>query len=209
VRVGWSSDLGFAVVDPEVESIAHAAADDLTAAARARRVDVDVCFDDLIATWAMLESSDRWVGLPAGLWPDRADDLDPNVRPAFERSETMTMPHYAAALTRRREIELALAQMFETIDVLLTPTSAIPAFAAEGPMPEVIDGRPAPLAGAVPFAMFCNMYGTPAVSVPAGLTADGLPVGIQIAGRRHADEVVLRMARILEQARPWPRHAPR
>jgi aspartyl-tRNA(Asn)/glutamyl-tRNA(Gln) amidotransferase subunit A len=55
--------------------------------------------------------------------------------------------------------------------------------------------------------MFCNMYGTPAVSVPAGLTSGGLPVGIQIAGRRHADHEVLRLARLLEEARPWPRHA--
>ena len=119
----------------------------------------------------------------------------------------MTMPQYAVALTRRREIELDLARLFSEIDVLLSPTSAIPAFVAEGPMPTVINGRQAPLAGAVPFAMFCNMYGTPAVSVPAGSTSGGLPVGIQIAGRRHADHEVLRLARLLEQARPWPRHA--
>jgi aspartyl-tRNA(Asn)/glutamyl-tRNA(Gln) amidotransferase subunit A len=208
LRVGWSSDLGFAVVDPEVESITSAAAAALIDYAGAQRVDVDVCFDDLIATWAMLESSDRWVGLRPGLWPERADDLDQKVRPAFERSETMTMPQYAVALTRRREIELDLARLFSEVDVLLTPTSAIPAFVAEGPMPTVINGREGPLAGAVPFAMFCNMYGTPAVSVPAGMTRDGLPVGIQIAGRRHADHEVLRLARLLEQKQPWPRHAP-
>lgn len=208
LRVGWSSDLGFAIVDPEVEAITTAAAEALIEHAGVQRVDVDVCLDDLIATWAMLESSDRWVGLPPGLWPDRADELDQNVRPAFERTEVMTMPQYAVALTRRREIELDLARLFSEVDVLLTPTSAIPAFVAEGPMPTVINGRQAPLAGAVPFAMFCNMYGTPAVSVPAGLTGGGLPVGIQIAGRRHADHEVLRLARLLEQARPWPRHAP-
>ncbi len=207
LRVGWSSDLGFAIVDPEVEAITSSAANSLIDHAGLQRVDVDVCFDDLIATWAMLESSDRWVGLRAGLWPDRADELDQNVRPAFERTEVMTMPQYAVALTRRREIELDLARLFSEIDVLLTPTSAIPAFVAEGPMPTIINGRQAPLAGAVPFAMFCNMYGTPAVSVPAGLTSGGLPVGIQIAGRRHADHEVLRLARLLEEARPWPRHA--
>src|SRR4051812_559196 len=61
LRVGWSSDLGFAIVDPEVEEITAAAAAALIEHARLERVDVDVCFDDLIATWAMLESSDRWV----------------------------------------------------------------------------------------------------------------------------------------------------
>ena len=60
----------------------------------------------------------------------------------------------------------------------------------------------------VPFTMLANLCWNPAASVPAGLTAAGLPVGLQIIGRRHADEVVLRLARLFEQARPWPRHAP-
>jgi aspartyl-tRNA(Asn)/glutamyl-tRNA(Gln) amidotransferase subunit A len=56
--------------------------------------------------------------------------------------------------------------------------------------------------------MLANLCWNPAVSVPAGLTADGLPVGLQVMVRRHADEVALRLARVLEEARPWPRHAP-
>ena len=208
LRVGWSVDLGFAIVDPEVASVTDAAARALIAAAGLDVVDINVCFDDLIPIWAQLESVDRWVGLPPGLWPERADDLDPGVRPAFERTESMSVRQYAAALTRRREIEMDLARLFSQIDVLLTPTSAITAFTAEGPMPTVINGRQAPPAGAVPFAMLANMWGTPAASVPAGISADGLPIGLQIVGNRHADDVVLRLARLLEQSRPWPRHAP-
>jgi Asp-tRNA(Asn)/Glu-tRNA(Gln) amidotransferase A subunit family amidase len=120
----------------------------------------------------------------------------------------MTVVQYAAALTRRREIEMELAALFDRIDVLLTPTSAITAFAAEGPMPTVINGRTAPPAGAVPFAMLANLWGTPAASVPAGVSDEGLPIGLHIVGNRHADDVVLRLARVLEQSRPWPRHAP-
>jgi aspartyl-tRNA(Asn)/glutamyl-tRNA(Gln) amidotransferase subunit A len=56
--------------------------------------------------------------------------------------------------------------------------------------------------------MVANLCWNPAVSVPAGLTAAGLPVGLQIMGRRHADDVVLRLARIFEQARPWPLRPP-
>jgi Asp-tRNA(Asn)/Glu-tRNA(Gln) amidotransferase A subunit family amidase len=208
LRVGWSVDLGFAIVDPEVAAVTAAAARALTAAAGLTMVEINVCFDDLIPIWAQLESVDRWVGLPQGLWPERADDLDPGVRPAFERSHAMTVVQYAAALTRRREIEMELAELFEQIDVLLTPTSAITAFAAEGPMPTTINGQNAPPAGAVPFAMLANMWGTPAASVPAGVSSDGLPIGLHIVGNRHADDVVLRLARVLEQSRPWPRHAP-
>lgn len=208
LRVGWSVDLGFAIVDPEVAAVTEDAARSLISAAGLTVIEIDICFDDLIPIWAQLESVDRWVGLPAGLWPERADDLDPGVRPAFERTESMTVMQYAAAMTRRREIEMELAALFDSIDVLLTPTSAIPAFAAEGPMPTEINGRTAPPAGAVPFAMLANLWGTPAVSVPAGISADGRPIGLQIVGNRHADDVVLRLARVLEQARPWPRHAP-
>ena len=208
LRVGWSVDLGFAIVDPEVAAVTTAAARALTAEAGLTMVDIDVNFDDLIPIWAQLESVDRWVGLPPGLWPDRADDLDPGVRPAFERTQSMTVVQYAAALTRRREIEMELAELFEQIDVLLTPTSAITAFVAEGPMPTEVNGQKAPPAGAVPFAMLANLWGTPAASVPAGESTEGLPIGLHIVGNRHADDVVLRLARILEQYRPWPRHAP-
>jgi Asp-tRNA(Asn)/Glu-tRNA(Gln) amidotransferase A subunit family amidase len=208
LRVGWSVDLGFAIVDPEVAAVSEVAARALIAAAGMTMVDIDPHFDDLIATWAMCESVDRWVGLPPGLWPERADDLDPGVRPAFERTSTMSVVQYAAAMTRRREIEMELADLFDRIDVLLTPTSAITAFVAEGPMPTVINGQKAPLAGAVPFAMMANMWGTPAASVPAGVSSEGLPIGLHIVGSRHADDMVLRLARILEQTRPWPRHAP-
>ena len=48
-----------------------------------------------------------------------------------------------------------------------------------------------------------NFTGHPAVSVPAGLTPDGLPVGLQIIGRRHADETVLALASRFELAQPW------
>ncbi len=48
-----------------------------------------------------------------------------------------------------------------------------------------------------------NFTGHPAISVPAGLTSEGLPVGLQIIGRRHADEAVLALANRFERAQPW------
>jgi aspartyl-tRNA(Asn)/glutamyl-tRNA(Gln) amidotransferase subunit A len=56
--------------------------------------------------------------------------------------------------------------------------------------------------------MLANLCWNPAASVPAGVTASGLPVGLQIVARRHRDDQVLRLARLFEQARPWSRHAP-
>src|SRR5439155_11976635 len=114
----------------------------------------------------------------------------------------------ARDVLRRHRIEPEVAELFRDVDVLLTPATAVPAFAAEGPMPMAIEGRDASLSGPTPFTMLANLCWNPAASVPAGLTSEGLPVGLQIVTRRHADEVVLRLSRLYEQARPWPRLAP-
>jgi aspartyl-tRNA(Asn)/glutamyl-tRNA(Gln) amidotransferase subunit A len=92
--------------------------------------------------------------------------------------------------------------------VLLTPTTAIPAFDADGPPLGTVDGEEVVGAMTTPFTMLANLCWNPAVSVPAGLSDDGLPIGLQIIARRHHDEIPLRLARILEQTRPWPRLAP-
>jgi len=128
----------------------------------------------------------------------------------LEQTEAYPVPKLAQAAVRREQLTLDAARLFGEVDIVITPTTAVPAFPAEGPPPEVIDGeRTSPLgASATPFTMLANLCWNPAVSVPAGLTDDGLPVGLQIIARRHADEVPLRLARIWEQLRPWPRHAP-
>jgi Asp-tRNA(Asn)/Glu-tRNA(Gln) amidotransferase A subunit family amidase len=91
---------------------------------------------------------------------------------------------------------------------MLTPSTAVPAFVAEGPMPDNINGVEVSGAMAVPFTMLANLCWFPAITVPIGLTGDGLPVGLQINARRHRDDVALRLARMFEQDRPWPRLAP-
>jgi Asp-tRNA(Asn)/Glu-tRNA(Gln) amidotransferase A subunit family amidase len=54
------------------------------------------------------------------------------------------------------------------------------------------------------FGMLANACWNPSISIPAGMTSDGLPVGLQIVARRHRDDILLRLARIAELAMPWP-----
>ena len=109
----------------------------------------------------------------------------------------------------RRELAARILRMHDEVDVWLTPAVAIPA-------PEV--GRYAGLApkeafrGAAELGAFTaafNITGQPAASVPLGLTREGLPMGLQVAGRELADDVVLAVSRQLEVAAPWrERRAP-
>jgi aspartyl-tRNA(Asn)/glutamyl-tRNA(Gln) amidotransferase subunit A len=208
LAVAWSSDLGFAAVDPEVEEVSRAAAEELVAAAGMTWVDRPVRLTDPVRAWMSAGAVDLWLDLEPGMWPERADDMTAFVRRVLEQTEGYPIPKYARVLQRRQQLQHDIAALFDGVDVWLTPTTAVPAFAAEGPPPEEVAGRSGSPAMATPFTMLANLCWGPACSLPAGLSAEGLPVGVQVMARRHADDVVLRLARILEQARPWPRWAP-
>lgn len=208
LRLGWSPDLGFAAVDPAVASVTEAAARVLAAAAGLSLRPVEVHLTDPVRTWLGANALDLYQELEAGMWPERGDELESWNRRALESTDRLTPVQLARIWQQRMRLEQEVAAVHQTVDVLLTPATAVPAFAAAGPLPTVIDGRKVHPAMAVPFTMVANLCWNPAISVPAGLTGAGLPVGLQIQGPRHADDVVLRLARILEQARPWPRLAP-
>jgi Asp-tRNA(Asn)/Glu-tRNA(Gln) amidotransferase A subunit family amidase len=75
-------------------------------------------------------------------------------------------------------------------------------------MPTEIAGQPCHGGTAALLTMFANVANLPAITVPAGLTAAGLPVGLMITTARHREDQCLRLARLFEQAAPWPLHAP-
>ncbi|MBV8161237.1 MAG: amidase [Acidimicrobiia bacterium] len=208
LRAAWSPDMGYAVVVPEVADIARAAAEALCASASLEVVERPFRPTSPMRTWLAAGAADMWMGIEDGMWPSCADELTGLVRASLRRTQEWTLPRYARALRHRQRLEEEVADLFADVDVLLTPTTAMAAFAAEGPLPMEIDGQDASHAGPAPFTMLANVCWNPAISVPAGLTSDGLPVGLQITAQRHADGVALRLARILEQTRPWARLAP-
>jgi aspartyl-tRNA(Asn)/glutamyl-tRNA(Gln) amidotransferase subunit A len=209
-RARWSPDMGFARCDPEVRELARAAAEELADAAGLVLDDEPVRLTDPVRTWLRSGALDLWLDLEEGMWPGVRDDLTRYTRSSLDQTADLTPPKLARTIKGRLQLQADAAALFEEVDVLLTPTTAVPAFGAEGPPTEVIDGEPTspPGAGATPFTMLANLCWNPAISVPAGTTSEGLPVGLQVVARRHQDEVPLRLGRIWEQARPWPRHAP-
>ncbi len=197
----WSVDLGFVEhVDPEVARLAEAAATALVAAAGLELDGHDVVLTDPVRTWLSSGAIDLWLDIDEGMWPGVADDLTRYSRDVLQQTQDFPVSKYARALRRREQLTLDVAHLFGEVDVLLTPTTAVPAFAAEGPPPGG--------AMATPFTMLANLCWNPSISVPAGRTEAGLPVGLQITVPRHRDDLALRLARISEQTTPWPRHAP-
>ena len=101
-----------------------------------------------------------------------------------------------------------LARFLEGYDYLLTPATAVPAFAVGqvSPDPERIEAED--LFAWTPFTFPFNASGNPAASVPCGFTRDGLPIGLQIVGRMHADLEVLQAAAAFERIAPWADRRP-
>jgi aspartyl-tRNA(Asn)/glutamyl-tRNA(Gln) amidotransferase subunit A len=108
------------------------------------------------------------------------------------------------AQRRRAEFNRWVQGIFERYDLLLTPTLPTEAFAAAGPPPSEINGRPiGNILNAIVFTFPFNLSGHPAATVRAGLTDNRMPCGLQIVAERHRDDLVLQAAYAYEQARPW------
>ncbi|MGD9705812.1 MAG: amidase [Acidimicrobiia bacterium] len=209
LRIAWSSDLGFAVVDPAVSALCERAARVLVEALGATLIDRAVELDDYIAVYAHVEGADRFVGVEPTLWQDRLGELDPLAAPGWASASRATLPKLAAVEETRRRLATDVAAVFDDVDLLVTPMSACAAFAAEGPMPTEIAGVAVHGGMAVIHAMLANLVNLPAISVPAGLTIEGLPVGLQVIGPRHREDLLLAVAHRYEATNPWPRHSPR
>ena len=123
-----------------------------------------------------------------------------------EETRGATALDYARALLGRQAVWDKTRRFFARYDLLLTPTIAVPPFPVgeEGPREVAGQGdRAVGRFGWTPFTFPFNLTGQPALTVPAGFTASGLPVGLQIVGRRYDEATVLRAGAAFEEAQPW------
>jgi aspartyl-tRNA(Asn)/glutamyl-tRNA(Gln) amidotransferase subunit A len=207
LRVAVSIDLGSAVVHPEVRQIVSEAADVLVEAAGLKRIDVDVKVPENGIAWAS-------AGLPSlvadllDYWPDCENDLTFEIAFAMRAAPTYRAKHGANVEKFRVEMNEAMADLFATTDIILCATSPMEPFGAEGPMPYNVGEVSVSPYNAGALTIPANLSGHPAISIPAGLSASGLPIGLQAYARRHEDALLLDLAQIMEQARPWPKVAP-
>ena len=137
-----------------------------------------------------------------------ADKIYPPVRLRLEAGLFVSAADYLKAQQGRSEFNRAVRRLFETVDLLAGPTEPVTApriLAQEVQAGEVSIGTTAAL---TQYTRPYNITGSPAISVPCGFSRDGLPIGLQLAGRAFDETTVLRAAHAYEQATDWHRRRP-
>ena len=206
LRVAWSPDLGYATVDPAVREIAGRAA--LRFAALGAEVEEAAPgWPDPYELFHTLFYS-LVGGTIDAMSPEEQAQVDPGLRRIMEAGRGVSAFDISRAQRLRNELQLTAAAFFERYDLLLTPTMTLPPFPVGIDFPPEVDGQPVTGMQWTAFTFPFNLTGSPAASVPAGWTADGLPIGLQVVGRRWEDSLVLRACAAFEAIQPWADRRP-
>ncbi|WP_298180535.1 amidase [Saccharomonospora sp.] len=204
LRAAYSPALGYLDVEPEitrlVESVVIALGEEGLTVENA-----DPGFTDPIEAFDVLWSTGAAKWLDS--FPEGSEErVDPGLRKVWERGRTYSARDYLDATAERMALGIHMGEFHTRYDVLITPTMPVQPFEVGHDVPpgSGLTDWPEWTGFTYPF----NMTQQPAVSVPAGFTSQGLPVGLQIAGPRHSDDLVLAVARLVEEIRPWPTDQP-
>lgn len=198
LRVAWSPDLGL-TVDPAVRAVLEPARDVL---AGLGCVITDTMPDlsgaaEVFLTWRAFRFATRF----GPLLPQHAGDLGANVLWNTERGLELTPADLMRATTLRDQLAVQVTDFLAEFDVLACPVSQVPPFDVSLDWVHEVDGVPQQTyLDWMASAYLISATGLPAISVPAGFTPDGLPVGLQLVGRRRAEWELLGVARGFEAA---------
>ena len=207
LRAIWSADLGFAPITAEVEKVCYQASQHLVQAAGLNLVAEQFeCTNAYVAWNALAAARLRRQFEAQGILPEQIELLSPGPRQFIETFAYRSNDELNEFEKTVMQVEQDMAQFFTTADVLLTPTTCCVPYAAEGPLPVEIEGKDASHTNGEPYTALASIAWNPSISVPAGLSAEGLPIGLLITTPRHRDDIALRLARIFEQVNPWSRY---
>lgn len=206
LKVAYSSDWGYAAVDPAVRRIVGDAVRvferDLGCIVEEKHPGWS---DPYGAFWGLVALESDLKGLRA-MADKHAAEITPHILDFIRRP--WTAEELTDAVIQRKAVNNKMWRLMQSYDLLLTPTLAVPPFALHTQGPEKIDGRIVAPFQWLAFTFPLNMTGQPAATVPAGWTDDGLPVGLQIIGRHLDDPMVLRASAAFEATHPWKHRWP-
>ncbi|MSO65817.1 MAG: amidase [Alphaproteobacteria bacterium] len=199
LRIGFTTSLGGSRARPEVAAVVRQAAE------RFRQLGAEVMDDDPeipdpLPTYRTLLDS-GWLNIVRGMSEAQQAEFDPTFSDALARAAKITANDLRQALDDRLRLAARLAAYHARYDLLLCPTNPVTAYphGTREPVPEPGDWFSATVCFTFPF----NITGQPAISVPCGESAAGLPIGLQIVGPSRADHRVLRAAQAFELVSGW------
>ncbi|MDB5056168.1 MAG: glutamyl-tRNA(Gln) amidotransferase subunit [Bacilli bacterium] len=215
-KIAYSSDFGAFPVDPEIKKMVADAAwkfESLGAHVEEVKVGIKRHHLELSKLWCRLisivsvETFENFKKQGHDLLKDHRDDLPPEFIEWYEIVDKMTLHDLIRDQQMRTEVYDAIQDVFEDYDLLITPTLACHPVKntddgnTKGPI--LINGEEVePLIGWC-LTYFTNFTGHPSASIPAGLSEQNLPVGLQIIGKRNADADVLAASAAYERINPW------
>ena len=208
LKLALNMDFGLFYVDSEVEADVRAAAEALRAAG-AEVTEVELAFDRAAVYASEADLRSLATILQGALLAEHRNLMTDRAAAIVEGGARYRGVEVKNFEVERTKVWQALAPVLAEHDALLCPTQAGPAprnDQSEADFDWVDDeGR---YHGHFMSQYFSFVSQVPAFAVPAGFTAAGLPTSVQIVGRRYDDNMVLRIAAALEQARPWAQHRP-
>lgn len=210
VRVAWSSDLGGAEVEPDVRTLFEAATsafEEVGCDLRPGHPD----FGDVRETFKMTMFPEAVAGELRFIDDKGASKMNADFTKFIWKRRDILARDYLTAQEDRRKMYGRVATFFSDVDLLITPTMAVVPFKHPRDMseyPHTVNGVEVTSTGWHPFTFPFNLTGQPAATVPCGFTEAGLPVGLQIVGRKYEDLLVMQAAAAFEEARPWADRRP-
>lgn len=209
-RIAWRPLLGNEMLDDEVRALCRGALDALSEAGAAIE-EVNEPFENAEAPWRVLQQS-NWAARYFDKLDEVKDKLDPGFAEGIRVGGGYSGQQLLAATYKRTAFFRTVQAWFGKFDWVATPVMSRPPMSASHRVDEPIDinGKPAGdmrFAWA-PYLNVFNLSGHPAISVPAGFTKAGMPVGLQLIGPWYSDGALLRLARELEIRRPWAQRRP-
>ncbi len=207
VRVGWLGDFdGYLPTEAGLLELCEQALDSFTTiGCRVERIMPRFDLDMLWHAWVTLR---QW--LVAGKWapvyenPTAKNQLKPELVWEIESGRKLTGQDVYTASIQRAEWYQQVCTLFETFDYLVLPTAQVFPFDAELSWPTEIAGQPMDTYHHwMEIVVAGSMSGCPVINVPAGFSAEGLPMGLQIMAPRYAELDLLRVAHAYEQATGW------
>jgi aspartyl-tRNA(Asn)/glutamyl-tRNA(Gln) amidotransferase subunit A len=207
IRVGIPNRYFYDDLAPAVEGAVHKAVRTLERLG-AEIADVDVPGIDIHrATWLQIASPEAYA-YHERLLLEHAAEYGPDVRFRFEAGRALLSIDYVRAQRARTLIKDRCKRLFDDVDVIVTPAVPITAPRIEDVNKPWGSGSETAAASLARFTRFFNVTGLPAISIPCGFTADGLPVGMQIAAKAFAESTVLAVAHAYEQDARWFERVP-